>query len=169
MLSDMADQIEEGGIGRSRRSVLASGGLVLAAAVGVPIGSADEHEDAFTEEEILALFELVIEDQGVEVAELEVEEEEALGMDVLSFDYYPLGPTEDEIIEEMGYVTGAFAEAVNMGLEVERLEATALDIAGEPISEWYVETEWAEEYNAGEMTSNELALETMMTLEMIDQ
>lgn len=169
MLSDMADRIEEGGIGRSRRSVLASGSLVLAAAVGVPIGSADEHEDEYTEEEILTMFEFVIEDQGVEVAELEVEEEETLDAEVLSFDYYPLGTTEEEIVEEMGYVTGAFAEAINMGLEVERLEATALNIADEPISEWYVEAEWAEEYNAGEMTANELALETMMTLEMIDE
>lgn len=154
---------------RSRRGVLATGGIVIATAIGIPIGSADEHTDEFDEDEILTLFEVVLEDQDVEVAELVVEEDPELDAEVLLLEYYPLGLTEEEIVEEMGYITGAFAEAVEMGLEVERLHAIALDLTDTPISQWYVETEWAEAYNAGEISANELAMEAFLTLEPIEE
>ncbi|SDJ65213.1 hypothetical protein [Natronorubrum texcoconense] len=166
-------QTDEGGneekINCGRRSILAASGVALATAVGVPIGSAEEHEDEFTEEEILTLLEIVIEGEGIEIAELEIEEEGLQDSRILSFEYYPLGTTEEEIGEEIGYATGAFAEAVNMGLEAERLEATALDLAGEPISEWYIEREWAEAYNADEMSAVEVAIEALATLEPVEE
>lgn len=162
-------QTDEGGIECGRRSILGTTGTVLATAVGIPIGSAAKQEGEYSEEEILTLFELVLDDQGIQVAELEVRDEGLMGSEILSLEYYPLGTTEDEIVEEMGYITGAFAEAINMGLEVDRLEATALDIADEPVSEWYVETEWAEAYNAGEMTANEVAMQALATLERVEE
>lgn len=180
MALDVADRHEDhngGSIDRSRRSVLATSSVILAGAIGVPIGGANEHDEEFDDErreeweedEILTLFELVLEDEGIDVAELEVEEDDELEMDVLSLEYYPLGTTEEEIMEEMGYITGVFAEAVEFGLEVERLQATALDIFDEPVSQWYVETEWAEAYNVGVMTADELALEALLTLEPVEE
>ncbi|MFC7209769.1 hypothetical protein ACFQL3_04570 [Natronoarchaeum sp. GCM10025321] len=125
---------------------------------------AEETTD-LTEEDLLMMFELVVEGEGgLELADVERDGE------VLHVEYYPQGTTEAEISEEIGYLTGAYIGATAEGLDTERMEVTALHPVDESaVSHFYVEREWVDAHLDDELTVEELTMEVLMTLEVEDE
>jgi hypothetical protein len=122
-------------------------------------------DDELSEEQILVLFEVVIEDQGIEVKTVEIDEEE----NTLSVEYYSTGTTEQQMVEDMGMIAGVYAGAIDQGVTTDRMEVTALDpVDDSETASWYAETEWAESYNAGEMTADEFSMRVLLTLEEVE-
>ncbi|ATW87588.1 hypothetical protein halTADL_0790 [Halohasta litchfieldiae] len=122
-------------------------------------------DDELSEEQILVLFETVIEDQGIELQTVEIDEEE----NILSVEYYSTGTTEQQVVEDMGTITGVYAGAIDQGVTTDRMEVTALDpVDDSETASWYAETEWAESYNAGEMTADEFSMRVLLTLEEVE-
>lgn len=117
-------------------------------------------EDELSEEGLVILFEAVVQGEGIDLVSVE-----QIG-DTLYIEYHPTGATESEIAGEMGYMVGAYTEAVNQGLSTDRMDVTALDRQDmSHISYWHVETEWANQYNDGQMTIDEVSARTLGTLE----
>lgn len=129
-------------------------------------------EQDLSEDEILTLFETIMSQSGVDVESIEREG------DVLAVAYYPDKPIEgdvpdgadNETLEEMGYVAGGYVGAIDDGLTTERMEVTVLDPeTDEPTAYWTVETEWAREYHAGEISMNDVADRAFETFERADE
>lgn len=138
---------------------------------GFADGDAETEEQDLTEDEIITLFETIVSQSGVDVRSIEREG------DVLAVSYYPEQPIEgdvpdgadNETLEEMGYIAGGYVGAIEDGLTTERMEVTVLDPeTDEPTAYWTVETEWAREYHAGEITMNDVANRAFETFERAD-
>lgn len=120
---------------------------------------ANETESLPTQE-IVTLFQTILDRSGVELVSVEPTD------DVFRVAYVATGATEAELTEEMGYVTGAYVDSVSYGLETDRMEVTALSPDTDSAAfYWHVESEWAEEYNAGEATEEAVFDRVLETFE----
>jgi len=77
--------------------------------------------------------------------------------------------TERQVEENIAFIAGTYAGAIDEGVTTDRMEVTALDsVDNSETASWYVETEWAESYNAGEMSSTEFVTRVFLTLEPVE-
>jgi hypothetical protein len=72
---------------------------------------------------------------------------------------------EEGAVHTIGIVAGAYAALIEAGHDSELLEATVLNPADAPFGLYEIETTWAEEYNAGEISAAEYADEILVTVE----
>ncbi len=130
----------------------------------VPTDNRTDGEATASDEELVVLFETQVKQWGVEITATELTD------GVLYVEYYLTGTTDEEVIEEMAYILGAYVDIVDDGLEAERMEVTALDPDDDSDQAyWHVETEWAEEYNAGERTEEDVLERVVETFEATDK
>lgn len=134
---------------------------------------ADETEEAeesvdseasreFSEEEYLILMETVIEDQGLDVSDIYVED------GTTHVEYRSYAQTENELAGELGTVAGAYAGAVGEGHESEQLQITVLDATGNEAGTTTLDAGTAEGYYNGEVSGDELTIELLGNLEAND-
>lgn len=90
-----------------------------------------------------------------DIAVESVEEKEEHGTPVLSVEYAPAGPSEEGLMRSLGVVAGGYAALVDAGLDAEKLKASLLDPDGRVYGEYEIPTDYAERYNAGEITAKE--------------
>ncbi|MHC3438703.1 hypothetical protein ACYJ1Y_11540 [Natrialbaceae archaeon A-gly3] len=141
------------GITRRRTLGTIAGVAVLAGCMGGADGDEEAADDDGTESEptegdrelteadIVALFGVILADEGLEVAS--VDRNEA----VLEVAYDATGTTGEDAGTEIGIVADVYARAIDAGLETDSLEASVLDPeTGELLDTFLVETEWAEAF-----------------------
>lgn len=113
----------------------------------------DRAEDA--EIESVDDLETYLVEQGVQVEALE--EKEAAGLPIVSLEYVDEEVIERGMMHNLGIVAGGYAALVAADHDSEKLEASLLAPDGETFGEYTIESEWAEEYDDGEITAREYA------------
>lgn len=128
---------------------------------GDGVGSAEEEiEDSeSSDEDLIPLFEALVESEGVTVETAEVQG------DTFNVEYTSYSQTEAEIANEIGFVAGAYAGMVGEGHTTDGMEATILTVAGDPAGTFYVDYEWAEAFANDEISSEEFSQRVLSTLE----
>ncbi|WP_440764721.1 hypothetical protein [Natronorubrum sp. DTA7] len=154
-------------------SVVLSGGLLF---VGGDAGSNDaesyqgpgadgaepdetDESEAYSEAELLVVFETIASHWGVDVISTEVVDDEFV------VEYSDTTETEAEFTNEVGTLVGAYIDIVNGGLEAERMDATVVDEDGSEQAYWQMESEWAEAYTDGELTEEDILDRVLPTVE----
>lgn len=108
-----------------------------------------EGEDReFTDEELLTMFELTVKE---EVYQVESVSETPSAM---FFEYRSDAVTEEAMVGEIGYISGAYAFMVNEGYD-KRLIVDIYETDGSHAGEYFIEPEWAQDYFDGEITAEE--------------
>lgn len=102
---------------------------------------------------------MVVTDHGIDLRTAEMDG------DRFVVEYYSSAQTETEFAEEMGYLVGAYAGVVDEGYGGERMDVTVLAADGSTAGTFHAEREWAESYNAGEMSDEEYSQRVLQTLE----
>lgn len=74
----------------------------------------------------------------------------------------------EELGAEIGAISGGFFRQVTDGWNVTRLNAAIVQTGTDPDATWYAKTEWLTAYQNGELTSEELSLRVLETLEPIE-
>lgn len=116
-----------------------------------------------SDEELLLLYETRVGQWGVALQSVE------RSGDVLSVDYDTTATTNEEIVEEISYLVGTYADIVDDGLETDRMDVTATEPDDDSErAYWYVESDWAEAYTAGELSEEELLALVLETVEIAD-
>lgn len=89
-------------------------------------------------------------------------ESEGISVDYFSEDagtvfleYVSTETTEEGIAGEIGTVAGVYRNNVVDGWDVDSLEVTVLDSDEFPVGSYYIESQWVEELNSGEITQEE--------------
>jgi hypothetical protein len=119
---------------------------------GVESGIETELSDAAT-------FEATLADAGIDVETLTRREDE------LDVEY--LGSPNDGVFQTLGFVAGAYASLVTSDYEATRLRATIADPERGPFGEYHAETDWAHEFDGGELTAEEYGISVADTLETV--
>lgn len=122
----------------------------------------DESGD-LSNDEILEAFRVTLREQEYDIAKLRLNEPTS----TVQLDYRSTATTQEELAEEIGGVAGAFAEGVNQGWDVYYVDVIILDMNGEEVANYYIETGWAKQYNNGEISQEEYfskILETLIVL-----
>jgi hypothetical protein len=78
--------------------------------------------------------------------------------------YTSTASTREEVVTEMAYVAGYYADVVDDGWPVSALRATPTRSDGVVIGEWRVESGWAESFNAGDLSDEEYLRKVLGTL-----
>jgi hypothetical protein len=81
--------------------------------------------------------------------------------DVAELAYTSTAATREEVVSELAYVAGYYAEVVGDGWPVTALRATPTRSDGVVIGEWRVESAWAESFDDGDL-SDEAYLRTVL-------
>jgi hypothetical protein len=115
--------------------------------------------EELTDEQIQTVMEAYISTEGIEV------EDATEQNGVVYFEYTTQETTQMGIASEMGTVAGAYAGAVDQGWDVNRMEVTVLGPAGDEIGTYRVQTEWANQYQSGQITRDEFSRRVLQTLE----
>lgn len=113
-------------------------------------------------------FRAVLEAQGVDVVLFQRNSNEERGY-VLA--YRSSQTTEEGIAQEMGTVAGtwaAFVEANGEDNVGEGLIVQIQDVNGEPAGYYEIKTEWAVQYNEGELTAEEYSILILRTIEVVE-
>lgn len=118
----------------------------------------EAENEEISDEEIITLFESLVESEGMTVETAEMQG------DIFTVEYTSYSQTERELASEIGYVAGAYAGMVGEGHTSDRMEATILAASGEPAGTFYVEYEWAEAYENGEISDEEFSQRVISTL-----
>ncbi|WP_162993834.1 hypothetical protein [Halalkalicoccus subterraneus] len=122
------------------------------AAEGETMNEPDDQEtsDETAQTADVTAFEESLRDEGIDVSSVEQEG------DTLSLGY-ETSRTDEEVVEAEGaIVAGSYADLTGEGYGSERLEATIYHATtGERIADYHIESEWAEQYNDGEISSAE--------------
>ncbi|MFC5368411.1 hypothetical protein [Salinirubrum litoreum] len=84
--------------------------------------------------------------------------------DVAELAYTSTAATREEVVTEMAYVAGYFAEVVGDGWSVTTLRATPTRSDGVVIGEWRAESAWAESFVAGDLSDEEYVRRVLDTL-----
>lgn len=95
-------------------------------------------------------FEESLRDEGIDVSSAEQDG------DTLSLEYETSRTDEGAVEAEGAIVAGSYADLTGDGYESDRLEVTIYQAAtGERIADYHIESEWAQQYNDGEISSVE--------------
>ena len=79
---------------------------------------------------------------------------------------YATGSTSYEAVsQDIGRVSGGFFRGVRDGWDATRLEATVTDPSGTALATWYARAEWFREFQAGDISAEELSLRVLRTVE----
>jgi hypothetical protein len=78
--------------------------------------------------------------------------------------YTSTAATREEVVTEMAYVAGYYAEVVGDGWAVSALRATPTRSDGVVIGEWRVESAWAESFVAGDLSDEAYLRRVLDTL-----
>jgi hypothetical protein len=92
-------------------------------------------------------------------------EEGPVEVPIVELEYVIEEQVEEGAVHTIGIVAGAYAALIEAGHDSELLEATVLNPADAPFGLYEIETTWAEEYNAGEISAAEYADEILVTVE----
>jgi hypothetical protein len=84
--------------------------------------------------------------------------------DVADLAYTSTAATREEVVTEMAYVAGYYAEVVGDGWPVSALQATPTQSDGVVIGEWRVESAWAESFVAGDRSGEAYLRKVLGTL-----
>jgi len=98
--------------------------------------------------------------------EVDITKVESVG-DLLIIEYRTTETTQEGIAREIGYVNGAYTTAIKQGMDTERADVGVFDINGEEIGTYWIDTDWAKQYNKGEITAEEFSLKVMDTLQTV--
>ena len=111
---------------------------------------AETDDDALTEEEIVVLFEVILEEEGIATDVVEHDD------DVLELVYLATGRTEEDAAIEIEIIGDVYARAIEAGLSVDWLDASGIDPeSGTVLDSFVIEAEWAEAFLEGEIDGNE--------------
>ncbi|EMA38487.1 hypothetical protein C447_10042 [Halococcus hamelinensis 100A6] len=80
-------------------------------------------------------------------------------------EYTTISTTQGDLASEIGMVAGAYAFAIGDGYESSDMQVTVLGADGSEIGTYEVQSEWAEQYNNGEITGEEFSIRVLETLE----
>lgn len=119
----------------------------------------EETEAEMSDSDRIALLETFLESEGIAVDSVEREG------DTIQLAYVSEATNRDELIDEIGTISGSYIGLVESGETAPRMDVTILDAASEPTGTFHVEREWAVAVNNNEMSYNEMALEILQTLE----
>lgn len=86
------------------------------------------------------------------------------GGDPVELAYTSTATTREEVVTEMAYVAGFYADVVDDGWSVSRLNATPTRSDGVVIGTWHVETEWAESFVTGDLSDEAYLRKVLETL-----
>lgn len=128
-------------------------------------GTAEEiqTEEELTQEEIVALFEVILEDEGIEAETVDRTE------DVLEVVYNATGSTDEAVRTEIDIVADVYARSVDAGLSTDRLEAFVQDPeTGSILDSFVIETDWAVAYLNDEIEWDEYVDRIIETFESSD-
>lgn len=101
----------------------------------------DDTDEALTEEEIVILFEEILNEEGLETETVERAD------DVLEVEYLATGDTDQAAATEVEIVADVYARAIDAGLTTDRLDAFVRDPEADLILDTYnIETEWTEAF-----------------------
>ena len=84
--------------------------------------------------------------------------------DVADLTYTSTAGTREEVVTEMAYVAGYYADVVGDGWPVSALQATPTRSDGVVIGEWRVESAWAESFAAGDLSDEAYLRKVLGTL-----
>lgn len=132
-----------------------------AAAVDLPVSTESDiaaegiERAAGADVESVEAFEAYLREQEVAVESVEPKKEE--GEALLSVEYVHGDAVERGLLYDLGIVAGGYAALVDAGVDAEKLKATLLDPGGRKFGEYEIPTDYAERYNAGEITAEEYA------------
>ena len=132
-------------------------GAAGAVAGCIDTGGNDRDDEELTPEDHEFLFESEL---GVEVREFEVEDS------IARLHYDESSVAENEIRQEIQSIAGTYAARVAQGWHVERLDGTGYQ-DDEAARTWYVEREWAEQYNSQDMMLEEFSSNIYDTIEEV--
>lgn len=114
-------------------------------------------------DDLIPVFEALVESEGMTVDTAEMQG------DTFVVEYRSSATTEQEILNEMGYVAGAYAGMVKEGHTSDRMEVAIFNQDGVKAGTFYVEYDWAEAFANDEITADEFALRVYSTLEAENQ
>ncbi|MDL5363899.1 DUF3488 domain-containing protein [Halalkalicoccus sp. NIPERK01] len=130
---------------------------------GANAAESDVEERDFSDDELIPLFETLVEDEGMIVETAQVQR------DTFVVEYMSFAQTEQELAGEIGYVAGAYAGMVGEGHTSDRMEATILTVNGDPAGTFYVEYGWAEAFANEEISNTEFSQRVISTIESEDE
>jgi hypothetical protein len=113
----------------------------------------------------LVSFRSQLREQEIEIRRLLPEEDWA----VVSLEYLTAKSTYQEIGGEIGGIAGQFFNQVGQGWGVDRLDATIFQDEDTPFGTWYAETSWYREFQNEEITSEQLSIRVLDTLERANE
>lgn len=83
----------------------------------------------------------------------------------VSLEYITQESTYQEIGGEIGRIAGEFFQQIAAGWSVERLESVVFQEEDTPYGSWHAEAAWYREFEAGELTAEQLSLRVLETLD----
>lgn len=84
---------------------------------------------------------------------------------IISLEYITQESVYQEIGGEIGQIAGQFFRQIEAGWSVDRLESVVFQDEDTPYGSWYAEAAWYQEFRTGDLTSEQLSLRVLETLD----
>lgn len=140
-----------------RQYLTATASFGLAALAGLA-GCSSAPNAPETDEEYRGEFERMLTGEGLAVGSLVVDERR------VSLSYQTSQTTSRGLLDEIATVAAAYAVAVDNGWAVDRVDAAITDATGQSAGRFYILSEWAREFAAGDMSADDYRTLVLVTI-----